>query len=191
MPLALARVYKIRFFSTFSYMYSYILRGTLLLVQIYLLYYGLSQFEAVQESWFWFFLEYAKICLLVGFPLNLAAYMSKIIRGVLVSLPKGALEAARAYGMSEPRLIWTISLPAALCRVILALSNQVIFLVNSSAFVSAITVIDLLGAGHELNQTYYVAVEGFLIAATFYVVLILALTLAFRILENRYAAFLR
>lgn len=191
LPLALVRVYKIPCLSAISRGYSYVLRGTPLLVQIYLLYYGLSQFEAVRESWLWYILEDARVCLLFGFSLNLAAYMSEIIRGALEAVPKGELEAARAYGMSELRLIWSISLPSALCRSIPALSNQVIFLVHSSALASAITVIDLLGAGRELNQTYYVAVEGFLTAAVFYMVLILIITLIFRLLENRYAAFLR
>lgn len=191
LPLALVRVYKIAYLSEFSRAYSYVFRGTPLLVQIYLLYYGLSQFELVRGSWAWFFLEDAAICLLVGFSLNLAAYLSEIVRGALESVPKGEIEAARAYGMPELRLIRCVTLPGALSRVIPALSNQVIFLIHSSALASTITVIDLLGAGRELNQTYYVAIEGFVTAAAFYVVLILTATLIFRLVEDRYAGFLR
>lgn len=190
-PLALVRVYEIPFLGEFSRIYSYVLRGTPLLVQVYLLYYGLAQFEAVRESWFWFFIEDALICLLFGFSLNLSAYLSEIIRGALLSIPKGEIEAARAFGLSEAKVIRYVTLPGALRRVIPPLSNQVIFLVHSSAIASLIAVSDILGAGRELNQTYYVAMEGFLTAAVFYVVLISILTLIFRALEKRYAGFLR
>ncbi|MGH1416962.1 MAG: ABC transporter permease [Pelagimonas sp.] len=190
LPLALVRVYNVPILGTFSRIYSYVLRGTPLLVQIYLLYYGLSQFEAVRESWVWFFLKDAGVCLLVGFTLNLAAYVSEIVRGALMSIPRGEIEAARAYGMSELKVIRHVTLPGALRRTIPPLSNQVIFLVHSSAIASAITVIDILGVGRELNATYYVSLEGFVAAAAFYVVVIMAITVVFRFLEKRYAGFL-
>lgn len=191
LPLALVRVYKVPVLGAFSRVYSYVLRGTPLLVQIYLLYYGLSQFEAVRESWTWLFLRDAEVCLLVGFTLNLAAYVSEIVRGALMSIPKGEIEAARAYGMSELKVVRYVTLPGALRRTIPPLSNQVIFLVHSSAIASTITVIDILGVGRELNASYYVAMEGFLTAAAFYVVVIMIITIIFRLLENRYAGFLR
>lgn len=191
LPLALVRVYEVPLLGSFSRGYSYVLRGTPLLVQVYLLYYGLSQFEAIRESWTWFFLKDAEVCLLVGFTLNLAAYVSEIVRGALQSIPKGEIEAARAYGMSEVKVIWNVTLPGALRRVIPPLSNQVIFLIHSSAIASTITVIDILGVGRELNASYYVVLEGFLTAAVFYVVLIMSVTVLFRFLENKYAGFLR
>lgn len=190
LPLALVRVYKVPYLAGFSRGYSYVLRGTPLLVQIYLLYYGLAQFEWIRESWLWFFLKDAETCLLFGFTLNLAAYVSEIVRGALESIPKGEIEAARAYGMTEFKVVQYVTLPGALRRVIPPLSNQVIFLVHSSAIASMISVTDLLGVGRELNASYYVAVEGFVAAAFFYVVLILALTVIFRFLEKRYAGFL-
>lgn len=190
-PLALVRVYEIPVLAQMSRGYSYVLRGTPLLVQVYLLYYGLSQFREVRESWAWVFLRNAEVCLLVGFTLNLAAYVSEIVRGALMSIPKGEIEAARAFGMSELKVIWNITLPGALRRVIPPLSNQVIMLIHSSSIASTITVIDILGVGRQLNSSYYVVLEGFLTAAAFYVVLIMGVTLLFRLLEQRYADFLR
>lgn len=190
-PIALILAYEIPYIKRIAQAYSYIMRGTPLLIQIYILYYGLAQFEAVRESWLWFFLKDAETCLLFGFTINLAAYLAEIIRGALLSVPKGEIEAARAYGMSELKVIRNVTLPSALRRVIPPLSNQIIFLVHSSAIASTITVLDILGTGRELNLTYYVVTEGFVTAAVFYLALILVLTVIFNWFEKRYAGFLR
>jgi len=171
--------------------YSYTMRGTPLLIQIYLLYYGLGQFEAVRESWAWYILKEAELCLLFGFSLNLAAYLAEILRGALLSVPKGEIEAARAFGLSELKLIWNVTLPGAIRRIIPTLSNQVIFLVHSSVIASVIAINDVLGIGRELNLTYYLVVEGFIVAAGIYMVIIFSITLVSRVLEKQYGGFLR
>lgn len=190
-PLAAVRVYRVPVLAPLARGYSYVLRGTPLLAQVYLLYYGLGQFEGVRASWAWAVLRDAERCLVLGFSLNAAAYLAEILRGALLAIPEGEIEAARAFGMTEAAVFRRITLPGALRRSIPPLSNEVIFLVHASVIASTLSVVDILGAGRELNATYYVVLEGFLMAAAFYVVLIGVLTLVFRKLEARYAAFLR
>jgi len=191
LPIALVQAYRIPYLAPLADAYSYIMRGTPLLIQIYLLYYGLGQFESVRDSWAWYILKEAEFCLLFGFSLNLAAYMAEILRGALLSIPKGEIEAAKAFGLSELGLIKNVTLPGAVRRIIPTLSNQVIFLVHSSVIASVIAINDVLGIGRELNLTYYLVVEGFIIAAGIYMVIIFSITLISRILENRYGRFLR
>jgi len=191
LPIALVQAYRIPFLAILADAYSYTMRGTPLLIQIYLLYYGLGQFEAIRESWTWYILKDAELCLLFGFSLNLAAYLAEILRGALLSVPKGEIEAAKAFGLSELKLIWHVTLPGAVRRIIPTLSNQVIFLVHSSVIASVIAINDVLGIGRELNLTYYLVVEGFIIAAGIYMVIIFSITLISRLIESHYGKFLR
>lgn len=190
-PLTLVRVYDVPVASHLSQGYSYLMRGTPLLVQVYLLYFGVAQFEAVRESWAWVLLEDPVNCLILGFSLNTAAYMSEILRGAFRAVPPGEIEAARAFGMSEIRVIRYVTLPNALRRSIPPLSNEVIFLTHASVIASVLSVADILGVGRELNGSYYVVLEGFLTAAAFYALLIGILTVISGLLEKKYAGFLR
>lgn len=190
-PLALARIYEVPVASQISQGYSYVIRGTPLLVQVYLLYFGVAQFEAVRNSWAWVLLEDPVACLIAGFTLNTAAYIAEILRGAVRAVPEGEIEAARAFGMSEAQVVRRITLPNAWRRSIPPLSNEAIFLTHASVIASVLSVSDILGVGRELNGTYYVVLEGFLTAAAFYAVVIGLLTVASGALERKYAAFLR
>ena len=190
-PLTLVRVYNVSGVSQLSRGYSYVMRGTPLLVQVYVLYFGLAQFEIVRDSWAWIVLEDPKTCLVLGFALNTAAYMSEILLGAIRAVPKGELEAARAYGMSEAKVVRYITLPNALRRSIPPLSNEVIFLTHASVIASVLSVADILGVGRELNASYYVVLEGFLTAGVLYAAIVGILTVISGSLEKKYAAFLR
>lgn len=144
----------------------------------------------MRESWLWWLLRDPRTRLFLGFSLNAAACMSEILHGALRAIPRGEVEAARAYGMSEWAVMRRITLPGALRRSIPPPSNEVIFLTHASVIASTITVVDILGAGRELNASRYLVLEGFLTAAAFYAALIGALTLVARHLERRHAAFL-
>lgn len=167
------------------------MRGTPLLVQVYLLYFGVAQFQTVRESWAWYFLEDPMICLIAGFALNTSAYISEIWRGAFKAVPAGEIEAARAFGMTEAMVVRNVTLPNAVCRSIPPLSNELIFLTHASVIASVLSVADILGVGHDLNGSYYVVLEGFLTAAAFYAVIIGVLTMVSSSLERRYAGFLR
>ena len=190
-PLSLARAYRHPIWNPVVWAYTYFFRGTPLLVQLYLLYYGLSQFEAVRESVFWVVLKDAWWCALIAFVLNTTAYTTEIFRGAIEATPWGEVEAAKAAGMSPWTRVRRIIMPSALRRALPAYGNEVIFMLHGSVVASTITVIDILGAGRVVNAKYYVTWEGFISAAVLYGSLVFLITRLFKLLETRYHAHLR
>ena len=191
LPLAVARAYRTRFVNQAIWAYVYLFRGTPLLVQLYIIYYGLGQFETVRESFLWPVLREPLWCTLIAFVLNTAAYTTEIFRGAIEAVPYGEVEAARAYGMSPWHRTTRIVLPNALRRALPAYSNEVIFMLHGSVVASTVTIVDILGAGRILNSKYYLAYEGFIAAAVLYMVLVYFVTRGFRIWEGRWHAHLR
>ncbi len=166
--------------------YVYVFRGSPLLVQTYLIYYGLSQFDFVRESWAWFFLREAWWCALIAFSLNSGAYTAEILRGAIKTTPKGEIEGAMAMGLSERQVTWLILLPSALRRALPQYGNEVVFMLHGTVVASIITIQDILGVGRTVNAKYYVAYEGFLSAAALYMVITFTLVWVFRRVEKRY-----
>lgn len=186
LPCGIARARRVRFASPAINVYVYLFRGTPLLVQLYLLYYGLAQFDFVRESWAWVFLRDAWWCGLIAFSLNSGAYATEIIRGAIETTDQGELEAATALGLSPRQVTWLMLIPSALRRALPQYGNEVVFMLHGSAIVSIITVQDILGVGRTLNARYYLAYEGFLAAAALYMMITLVVVLTFRALEKRY-----
>ena len=166
--------------------YTYFMRGTPLLLQVYIIYYGLGQFEIIRASIFWPLLREAWFCIALGLILNNTAYLTEIIQGALRAVPKGMLESARALGMSPTKTFLLVTCPIALRRSIPALSNEFIFVMHSTAVASTITVLDILGAGRKLNASYYLAYEGFVTAAVLYVSIAFSASYVFIVLERRF-----
>lgn len=186
-PLAIARSSKHPVFNPLTWGYTYVFRGTPLLVQTYLIYYGLGQFDAVRESWLWDpILSSAWWCALIAFTLNTAAYSTELLRGAIVDTPKGEVEAAIAMGHSYIGRMRRIILPSAFRRAIPAYSNEVIFMLHGSVVASTITLQDVLGVGRWLNGRYYLAFEGFITAALIYFLIVLCIVAVFRRLERRF-----
>ena len=171
--------------------YVYAFRGTPLLVQLYLIYYGLSQFEWVRESFAWVFLRDAWWCALIAFSLNSGAYATEIIRGAVQAVPVGELEAAKSLGLSKFKVNQLVLIPSALRRALPQYGNEVVFMLHGSVVASVITIQDILGAGRTLNARYYLAYEGFLTAAVLYMALAFVMVFTFRQLENRYLGYLK
>ena len=190
-PMAFARASRHWFFNPLVYGYTYFFRGTPLLVQLYLVYNGLVQFDAVRTSFLWPFLREAYWCALLAFTLNTAAYTTEILRGAIESTPHGEVEAARACGMSRRKVAMRIVLPGAIRRALPQYSNEVIFMLHGTAIASVVTLMDILGAGRWLNGRYYLAYEGFITAGVLYACITLVIVLVFRVLEKRYLAHLR
>lgn len=191
-PLAVIRAYKYPVLNQIVWCFTYTFRGTPLLVQTYLLYYGLSQFEAVRESFLWDpVLSSAWWCALIAFTLNTAAYTTEFMRGSIETTPSGEIEAAKASGMSQITMLRRIVLPSAYRRALPAYSNEVIFMLHGSVVASTITLQDILGVGRWLNGRYYLAYEGFVTAAILYAVLVFMITIGFRWAERRWLGHLR
>ena len=191
LPLAVARAYRTPILNPIIFGYVYFFRGTPLLVQLYLVYYGLGQFEAVRDSFLWPVLKDPLWCTLITFSLNTAAYTTEIFRGAIEAIPYGEVEAAKACGMSNWQRTTRIVLPNALRRALPAYSNEIIFMLHGSVVASTVTIVDILGAGRVLNSKYYLAYEGFLAAAVLYMLLVLIITRGFKVWEKHWHAHLR
>ena len=185
-PAGLARARRVRWASPLINGYVYLFRGTPLLVQVFLIYYGLSQFDWVRDSWAWTFLREPWWCAVIAFALNSGAYMTEIVRGAVETTPEGQLEAARALGLSPRQVDALVLIPSALRRALPQFGNEAVFMLHGSAVASVITLQDVLGAGRTLNAKFYLAYEGFLTAAIIYMAITFALVLTFRALERRY-----
>ncbi|MBY7666492.1 amino acid ABC transporter permease [Vibrio sp. V09_P4A23P171] len=186
-PLAIARNSHNYLIRTPAWAYTYFFRGTPLLVQLYLIYYGMDQFFPVKDT-LW---ENAWFCALVAFVLNTSAYTAEIIRGAINGLPKGEVEAAKAYGMSTWKTYRRIILPSALRRALPAYSNEVIFMLHGSAVAGIVTIMDLTGAARLVNSRYYAPFESFLTAGLFYMGLTFIILFCFKQAEKRFLAYLR
>lgn len=168
--LALLRLSPIPPLRWFAYAYVYLFRSTPLLVQIFLIYYGLGQFEAVQKSMFWPFLREAHWCAILALTLNTTAYTSEIIRGGLQSVPWGQVEAAKACGMSLALRFRRVIFPQAIRQALPGYGNEIVLMVKSTSLASTITILDMtLIARKETSATF--SIEPLFIAAAFYLVI--------------------
>jgi len=190
MPMALAAASRNPLVSALPRAYIYFFRGTPLLVQTFLIYYGLGQFEAVRESWAWPVLREAYWCALLAFSLNTAGYTAEILRGAIVATPFGEIEAARACGMSNALMYRRIVLPSAFRRALPAYGNEVIFMLHGSAIAGVITIVDLFGAARIVNSRHFTPFEAFLAAGLFYLALTFVIVWLFKLWERRWHAHL-
>lgn len=186
LPAGIARARRRPIISPIINAFVYVFRGTPLIVQTFLIYFGLGQFEWIRDSWAWSILRDPWWCALIAFTLNSAAYQTEIIRGAVESTPKGELEAAGALGLSPRQVDFLCLIPSALRRALPQYGNEVVFMLHGTAVASVITLQDILGAGRTLNAKFYLAYEGFLTAALLYMVITFVFVFAFRQLEKRY-----
>ncbi|OOE90881.1 ABC transporter permease [Salinivibrio sharmensis] len=186
-PVAVARNAQLPLWRYPAWAFIYFFRGTPLLIQLYLIYYGLSQVVNVEDT-LW---QNAWFCALVAFVLNTAAYTAEIIRGAINGLPKGEVEAAIAYGMSPYKAFSRIVLPSAMRRALPAYSNEVVFMLHGSAVAGIITIVDLTGAARIVNSRYYAPFESFLTAGAFYMALTFSILWMFRLAERRFLRHLK
>lgn len=191
-PLAIARTSRNPLTNGPVWAFTYFFRGTPLLVQMFLLYYGLGQMQFMVElSQSVDFLKDAYWYALLAFTLNTAAYTTEIIRGAIEGTDYGEVEAARACGMSRGQVYRRIVLPSAFRRALPAYSNEVIFMLHGSAIASVITIVDLTGAARIIASRYYNPFEAFIAVGFFYFCITFALIGGFKLLEKRWFAHLR
>ena len=169
----------------------YFFRGTPLLVQMFLIYYGLGQFEPLKTSFLWIFFKEAYFCALFAFTLNTCAYTTEIIRGAIENTPHGEIEAAKAAGMSTFLRFRRIILPSAFRRALPSYSNEIIFMLHSSSLASVITIVDITGAARIVNSRFYSPYEAFLTAAIFYMAITFLIIWLIKKLEFKWSAHLR
>ena len=190
-PVALLRVSKNPLVYALPWAYIYFFRGTPLLVQLFLIYHGLGQFEAIQQSFLWPVLKEAYWCALIAFTLNTGAYTAEILRGAIEQTPFGEVEAAKACGMSRGLMLRRVILPGAFRRALPAYGNEVIFMLHGSAIASVITIVDLLGAGRIVNSRYFAPYESYITAGLLYLCITFLIVWGFKKWEKHWHAHLR
>ncbi len=190
-PLSIIRSSKNPWLSKPVAFYCYIFRGTPLLIQLYIIYYGVTFIDGIQESFWWEIFKYAFYPALLAFVLNTAAYTTEIIRGAIEATPESEIEAAKAYGMSEWQTMRRIILPSAFRRALPAYGNEVIFMLHSSSIASVVTIVELTGAARNVYAKFYAPFEAFIFVAIVYLCLTFLIIYAFKKLENNLLAHLK
>lgn len=184
--LALLRLSKNPLVQVLPYLYIFFFRGTPLLIQIFLIYYGLGQFDIVKSSVLWEpVFKQPYWCAIIAFTLNTAAYVAEIIRGAIQAVPKGELEAADVLGMSSIQKMKRITLPRAFGIMVPAYSNELIFMLKGSALASTITVMDLMYASKLLIAKTYLTLEIYFAAGIIYLVISWVILFIFRQFERK------
>nr|CAD6605716.1 amino acid ABC transporter permease [Rhizobium sp. Khangiran2] len=185
LPLAFARMSNNRVIGGIAYSYVYVFRGTPLLAQLFLIYYGLGSFRPQLEAvGLWWFFREAWYCGLLSLTLNTAAYQAEILRGAIESVPRGQHEGAAALGLSKSVALRKIILPQALIVALRPYGNEIILLIKGSAVVAIVTVYDLMGeTRYAFSRTF--DYQTYLWAAIFYLAIVETLRHIWAWLEAR------
>ncbi|WP_242208867.1 MULTISPECIES: ABC transporter permease [unclassified Pseudomonas] len=183
-PLGIARSSKLWLVRAFPYAYIFFFRGTPLLVQLFLVYYGLAQFDAVRDSFMWPYLREPFWCAVATMTLHTAAYIAEILRGAIQAIPPGEIEAARALGMSKAKALFYIVLPRAARIGLPAYSNEVILMLKASSLASTVTLLELTGITRTIIARNYLTVDMFFTAGVIYLLMSFVLVQAFKQLER-------
>lgn len=194
--LALALTSQVAVLRWIAGAYTYFIRGTPLLIQVYLIYYGLAQLEWIQARWDavwpWTYFKDAFFCALLAFALNNAGYTAEMLAGAIRQTSPGEIEAAQAMGMSRWQILRRIVLPSAFRRTLPPYSNEVVMMLHSTSLASAVpALLDLTAAANRIYSMYYLPFEAYLFAAGIYLCITFALVGAFKWLEKHYLAYLR
>lgn len=167
-----------------------VIRGTPLLLQLWMLYYGLgavfSSYPGVRSSIVWPYLREAWPYGLTALVLSYAGYVGEVMRGALMGVPRGELEAARAFGMGRRKLFWRIWAPRAVERALPTLMGETIIQLKATPLVATVTVIDLFAVISKVRQDTLLTYEPLLLLAGIYMVLTVLLTLLVRVVEARF-----
>jgi len=188
-PIGLVQVTGPRWLAVLARSFCTVIRGTPLLIQLWLLYYGLGSLfplvPGIRESFLWPVLRDAFPYAVLAFSLSVAGYEGEVMRGAFKSVPKGELEAARAFGMSRFTVLRRIWLPRALQNVLPTLAGEFVLTLKATPLAATITVFDVYGVGSIVRQETYRIYEPLLLVAGIYILLTAIIVLLFRWLENR------
>jgi octopine/nopaline transport system permease protein len=184
-PLAVLRTSDDRWIATPIYVYTYVFRGTPLLIQLFFIYYGLAQFEWIRSTVLWSILSKGFWCCIIGLSLNTAAYTTEILRGAIENVPEGEIEAAHALGMSRSLALRRVILPQAVRIMLPAYSNEVILIMQATSLASLVTVLELTGRARLIIAQTFSPYEIFSAIALVYLLMTYGLIWLFRKWEAR------
>ncbi len=188
-PIGLVQVTGPRWLALLARAFCTMIRGTPLLIQLWLLYYGLGSLfpmiPEIRESFLWPILRDAFPYAVLAFSLSVAGYEGEVMRGAFKGVPKGELEAARAFGMSRFTLLRRIWLPRAFQNVLPTLAGELVLTLKATPLAATITIFDIYGVGTVVRQETYRVYEPLLVVAGLYLLLTAVIVVLFRWLEQR------
>ena len=170
-----------------AYGYSYIFRGTPLLVQIFIIYYGFGQVEFIRESFLWIILKEPYWCAVIAFALNTGAYTSEILRSAFQTIKPGFIEAGKSLGISSKIIFYKIQIPIAVRQSLPAYGNEIILMLKSTSLASTVTLMDLTGVAKYIISTTFKPIEVFIIAGSIYLFLTFVIHNLIKLLEKKYS----
>ena len=183
---ALLRTSNNKILQYISYYYSYIFRGTPLLVQIFIIYFGLAQIEWIRESFLWTFLKEPYSCAILAFTLNTGAYTSEIFRSAFETINKGILEAAKSLGLNKVNTFFKIKLPIVIKQSLPAYGNEMILMLKGTSLASTVTLLDLTGVAKHIISTTFRPIEVFIVAGSIYLLMTFIIHNFIKFLEKKY-----
>jgi octopine/nopaline transport system permease protein len=169
----------------FVKVYVYVFRGTPLLVQIFLIYYGTGQFDLIKQSFLWPVLREAYWCAIIAMTLNTGAYTSEIIRGGIESVAWGQVEAAKACGMNAWLRFRRVVFPQAIRQALPGYGNEIILMVKATSLASTITLLEVTGIARKIISQTYAPVELFVMAGAIYLTIVFTITRIVDLIEKR------
>ena len=165
---AVMRMSKNFILNKFSYGYSYLFRGTPLLVQIFIIYFGFGQIEFIRDSFLWIILKEPYWCAIIAFALNTGAYTSEILRSAFQTIKKGYIEAGKSLGISSKIIFYKIQIPIAIRQSLPAYGNEIILMLKGTSLASTVTLMDLTGVAKYIISTTFKPIEVFIVAGSIY-----------------------
>ena len=171
----------------FAYGYSYLFRGTPLLVQIFIIYFGFGQIEFIRSSFLWVVLKEPYWCAIIAFALNTGAYTSEILRSAFQTIKKGYVEAGKSLGISSKIIFYKIQIPIAIRQSLPAYGNEIILMLKGTSLASTVTLMDLTGVAKYIISTTFKPIEVFIVAGGIYLFMTFLIHNLIKYLEKKYS----
>ena len=184
---AILRLNKNPIINKFAYGYSYVFRGTPLLVQIFIIYYGLGQIEYFRSTFLWVVFKEPYWCAIIAFALNTGAYTSEILRSAFQTIKPGIIEAGKSLGISNKIIFYKIQIPVAIRQSLPAYGNEIILMMKGTSLASTVTLMDITGVAKHIVSTTYKPLEIFLLAGAIYLFMTFLIHNFIKYLENKYS----
>ena len=184
---AILRLNKNIFINRFAYGYSYIFRGTPLLVQIFIIYFGLGQIEYLRSTVLWVVLKEPYWCAIIAFSLNTGAYTSEILRSAFQTIKPGIVEAGKSLGISNRVIFYKIQIPIAIRQSLPAYGNEIILMMKGTSLASTVTLMDLTGVAKYIISTTFKPIEVFIVAGGIYLFMTFIIHNIIKFLEKKYS----
>jgi len=184
---AILRLNKNVFINKFAYGYSYLFRGTPLLVQIFIIYYGLAQIEYLRSTFLWTIIKEPYWCAIIAFSLNTGAYTSEILRSAFQTIKIGVIEAGKSLGISNKIIFYKIQIPIATRQSLPAYGNEIILMLKGTSLASTVTLMDLTGVAKYIISTTFKPIEVFIVAGSIYLFMTFCIHNLIKFLEKKYS----